>query len=157
MYLGTFIREVDGKGRFLVPAKLKTELDKTSGRGGEIILTVGFEHCLYLFPKAQWADFVKKEIESRSELSSDIRRLKRILAGKAQSVEIDKQGRLLVPKTFLDDYLKLPVKSKRIAVVGAMDHIEIWKESAWLAFEENMQEDFDDIAEKISRSGRAAV
>lgn len=161
MYLGSFVREVDGKGRFLVPAKLKSRLDTESaprGRGpGELVLTQGFDRCLYLFPKTQWAEFVRKEIQTRSELSSDIRKLKRAMAGNAEYVEIDRQGRLLIPKTFLEGRLQITRKSRRIVVVGSMDHIEIWREDAWQVFSKEMQQDFDDIAEKISRSGGAAV
>lgn len=158
MYLGTFGREVDGKGRIIVPAKLKETLEESGGgRRSELILTVGFERCLSLFPKRQWADFVKREIDSRSSLSRDTRALKRILAGNAQSVEIDRQGRLLIPKTFLDGHLQLSPRARRVVVVGTMDHIEIWREDSWAAFSKDMRQDFDEIAEKISRSGGAVA
>ncbi len=165
MYLGTYLREVDAKGRFLVPSKLKARLEESirsagSVRDGELVMTLGFEKCLYLFPKSQWAAFVRKEIESRSELSRDIRFLKRMLASKAQTVEVDRQGRLLIPKDFLDGHLRLgrrPAAPRRVTVIGAMDHIEIWKEEAWAEFSENMQQEFDEIADKISRSGSTAV
>ncbi len=161
MYLGSFMREVDAKGRFLVPAKLKASLSESVGaskRGAaELVLTLGFERCLYVFPKSQWMEFVRKEIESRSELSRDTRALKRMLAGNAQTAEIDRQGRLLIPKVFLEGHLQLKRGSRRIVVVGTMDHIEIWREEAWRAFSIEMQQDFDEIAEKISRSGAGAV
>ena len=147
-----FVREVDAKGRFLVPAKLKARLESS-----ELVLTLGFDRCLYLFPKFQWSEFVRKEIETRSELSRDTRALKRMLAGNAQDVEIDSQGRLLIPKVFLEGHLQLKSKTRRIVAVGAMDHIEIWKEESWANFSKEMQQDFDEIAEKISGTGAPAV
>lgn len=161
MYLGSFVREVDAKGRFLIPSKLKRRLDEaatgSSKDAGELVLTLGFDRCLYMFPKAQWAEFVRKEIESRSELSRDTRALKRMLAGNAQTAEIDRQGRLLIPKVFLEGCLQLKRSPRKIVVVGTMDHIEIWKEEAWVKFSKDMQQDFDEIAEKISRSGGLAA
>lgn len=156
MYLGSFIREVDAKGRFLIPAKLKARLEESHGPGrgaAELVLTLGFDRCLYLFPKKQWAEFIKKEIESRSELSRDTRALKRVIAGNAQEAEIDSQGRLLIPKNFVDEHLRISKSARRIAVVGSMDHIEIWREDAWKNFAREMQQDIDEIAEKISGSG----
>lgn len=164
MYLGSYLREVDGKGRFLVPAKLKSRLDAaqaaravSSRAAAEMVLTLGFERCLYLFPKTQWAEFIRKEIESRSELSRDVRSLKRILAGNAQPAEIDRQGRLLIPKVFLEEHLQLKRGVRRIVVLGAMDHIEIWKEDSWAAFSKEMRNDFDEIAEKISSTGASSA
>lgn len=161
MYLGSYVREVDSKGRILIPAKLKSRLDESregsAKSSAELVLTLGFDRCLYLFPKVQWAEFVRKEIESRSEFSKDTRALKRILAGSAQIAEIDRQGRLLIPKVFLDGHLRLKKSPRKVVVVGTMDHIEIWREDAWQAFSEEMRQDFDEIAEKISRSGGTAV
>ncbi|OGH59554.1 MAG: division/cell wall cluster transcriptional repressor MraZ [Candidatus Lindowbacteria bacterium RIFCSPLOWO2_12_FULL_62_27] len=160
MYIGSYTREVDGKGRFLVPAKLKVRLDEVSGgarKAGELVLTRGFERCVYLFPKSQWSEFLKREIESRSELSKDIRKLKRMLTGKAEEVEVDRQGRLLIPKAFLEEHLQMKRGSRRIVVVGVMDHIEIWREEAWQAASREMQDEMEEIAEKISRAGAAAV
>lgn len=161
MYLGSYVREVDTKGRILVPAKLKTQVEdaakKAGGRGEELVMTAGFDRSLFLFLKSQWNEFVRREIDSRSALSRDIRALKRILAGRAQMVDIDAQGRLLIPKTFLENVLNVRRASRRVVVVGAMDHIEIWNEGAWKSFEEEMQKDVDEIAEKISRSAQTAV
>lgn len=157
MYLGSFIREVDAKGRFLFPSKLKTRLDAemtdAPKSGSGLVLTLGFEGCLYVFPKFRWEEFVRKEIESRSQLSRDARALRRVLGANAQEGELDRQGRLLIPKVYLDRHLKLGARARRIAVVGSMDHIEIWKEGDWQVFAEEMRRDVDDIAEKISRSG----
>lgn len=158
MYLGSYVREVDAKGRFLFPAKLKAGLDAEKSdarREAGLVLTLGFEGCLYLFVKFRWEEFVRKEIESRSQLSKDARALRRILGASAQEADIDRQGRLLIPKTFLDGQLRLTKHSRRITVVGSMDHVEIWKEGEWNEFSQKMRRDFDDIAEKISRSAES--
>lgn len=146
MFLGSFTRELDKKGRIILPAKLKRPLDAAGET--ELVLTVGFDRCLYLFGLAQWTAFVRKEIETRSEYSRDARQLKRALAANAVQAEIDKQARVLIPKS-LQAHL---AATGKVVVIGAMDHIEIWAEAAWLAFQGTMREDLDAIAEKISET-----
>lgn len=162
MFLGSFVRELDNKGRIILPAKLKKPLDAAGET--ELVLTVGFDRCLYLFGLAQWTAFVRKEIETRSEYSKDARQLKRALAANAVQAEIDKQARVLIPKS-LQAHLAAAGRDSdsgapsagatgtgRVVVIGAMDHIEIWAEAAWQAFQSGMREDLDAIAEKISET-----
>lgn len=151
MFLGSYTRELDNKGRIILPAKLKKPLDAAGET--ELVLTVGFDRCLYLFGLAQWTAFVRKEIETRSEYSKAARQLKRALAANAVQAQIDKQARVLIPK-ILQARLAPVGASSRVVVIGAMDHIEIWDEAAWQAFQGQMREDLDELAEKISDASR---
>ena len=120
MLMGNFQNSIDGKNRISVPAKFRDEL------GYKCVVTRGLDNCLVLYPEAVW----KTETEKVARLpKSDpkARAYIRFIFGAAFEVEIDKQGRTVVPQV-LKDYAKL---DKDIVAVGAVDHIEFWSKDVY--------------------------
>ena len=72
--------------------------------------------------------------------------LQRLLIGHATDVEVDGQGRVLVPQ-ILRNYASL---EKKLVLMGQTNKIEIWSEEAWLQRREEWLLDtkkkiFDDV------------
>ena len=123
MLMGNFQNSIDGKNRISVPAKFRDEL------GYKCVVTRGLDNCLDLYPEIVW----KAETEKIAHLpKSDpkARAYIRFKFGAAFEVEIDKQGRTVVPQV-LKDYAGF---DKEIVTVGAVDHVELWSKDAYEGF-----------------------
>ena len=99
---------MDVKGRMMVPVKFREEL------GESFVITKGLDNCLFVFKKSTW-----DELEARiNELPlADSRFIKRLLIGSKETLDVDKQGRILVPAT-LRQHAKI---EKDIVLMGLGD------------------------------------
>lgn len=122
MFLGEYQPNITEGSRIALPKKLRDQI-----HGDDVILSRGFEKCIFLYDKEDWMNEAQKQVENPI---SDIktRDLKRYMFASASESAIDSQGRLVLPTT-LKSYANI---DKKTAVVGAGDHIEIWDADAWL-------------------------
>ncbi len=121
MFLGEYITRFSGKGRVILPKKMREEI-----LGKEIVLTRGFERCIFGFDIRVW----KKEAEKQLEISATEERaryLRRYLFSSSEPVELDSQGRIVIPSALLT-FAKL---FDDVVIIGAGDHFEIWNKSNW--------------------------
>jgi MraZ protein len=140
MITGEFKCSLDEKGRLLIPVKMRTEI-----LGNVIVLTRGVEKCLWLFPPEEWKTFSEKLIGSTSLFQEKARLIQRRMIAPAQETEIDRTGRIMVPQT-LREYSEL---KKECIVLGLKKYIEIWSESAYLAYLEENESKFKEAAEEL--------
>ncbi len=117
--LGTHSYQLDPKGRISLPARFREALADGA------FLTLGQDGCLYCFPRAEWE--ARAEEVRRAPLSDpDGRAYARMFFGSAEPVELDAQGRLVVPQR-----LRAQVGIRReVVVVGVFDRLEIWDREA---------------------------
>jgi len=128
MLMGTFSHSLDAKGRLIVPSRIREEL------GEEFVMTRNQDGCLSLYPKEEWVRFVGK-LEQLPKISSEAaRRLRRFYFGNSMDMEIDKQGRILIPSEFRS----FAGLSRDITLVGVDDHAEIWDAAAWEKYNADM-------------------
>lgn len=137
--MGEYNHTIDAKGRVIVPAKFREAL------GEEFVVTLGLDGCLFVYPDAEWQDFVSKLKELPG--NKDARQLQRYFMAGAATCEVDKQGRILIP-TKLRAHAQL---EKEIIFVGVVGKIEIWSKERWEA--NNNYDDMDEIAEHMSDLG----
>ena len=126
MFLGTHTPRLDEKGRVILPAKFRDELQ------GGLVITRGEEGCLYVWPKDGFAGFTQ---EFRSTAFGDPARraYARLLFSSASDEIPDKQGRITVPPP-LREHANL---QRDCVVIGAMERVEIWDAQASHDFERN--------------------
>lgn len=117
MFMGQFEHTIDTKGRTIVPVKYREEL------GEEFVVTWGADGCLYLYPQAEWQEFVEKLQKLPS--SQNTRKIQRQFLAMAQEVALDKQGRILIPAR-LRTSANL---EKDLVFIGMMNRVEIWDKS----------------------------
>jgi len=108
---GEYGVKLDDMGRVGLPRQLRDIVEKS-----EMVLLRGEQPCLWLYTKEQWK--TQKEKALRKTPSIHVRRR----WNAQQSVEIDKQGRILIPAT-LRKYAQL---FKDCIVVGQDYYIEVW-------------------------------
>ena len=118
MLYGRFQHNIDAKGRIFVPAKLREKL------GDGFIAAAVMDHCVSLYSMEEW-DKLQQGLADMPMTKA--RKLQRYLSANACDVQVDAQGRILLPRHLLD-YARL---EKEALVVGAGNRAEIWNPAAY--------------------------
>ncbi len=127
MYQGSHAINMDAKGRVAVPAKHRDML--ASACGGRIVMTAHTQDkCVLVYPETEWQNILPK-IEALPTFNKAALRAQRLLIGYACTLELDGNGRVLVPPT-LRDYANL---EKKLMLVGLGKKFELWSEESWLS------------------------
>ncbi len=142
MFIGEFKHNLDVKGRMAIPAKFRDKL------AGGAIITRGLDHCLFLFTVKEW-ELLAQKLISLPLAQANSRAFVRLMLAGAADVEIDKQGRILIP-----DYLrKYAGLKKETIIAGLYNRIEVWDNNVWKQYKQKTESASDEIAEKLSELG----
>ena len=110
-----------------IPTRIRDALVESCG--GRLVVTAHTEdRCLLVYPEPEWLALLP-HIEALPSFNKVSQRVKRILIGYASSLDIDGNGRVLVPPT-LRDYANI---DKKMMLVGQGKKLELWSEESWLA------------------------
>jgi len=142
MFIGEFKHTIDDKGRMAVPAKFRDAF-----KAGAIV-TRGLDRCLFIFEKKEW-DMLAEKIKALPISQANSRAFSRLMLGGAMEVNLDVQGRILLP-----DYLREYGGLKKQAVVaGLYNRLEIWDEESWKKYKDKTEASSEDIAENLEGLG----
>ena len=132
LLIGRYEYSLDPKNRLAVPPKYREALAKEKGRS--FFLTSGMEGCLYLFLPSQWERLLSDDLRAFSMADKEQERaFKRKFFSEAVEVEVDAQGRVLVPQ-YLKEHAGL---DSTVLVQGAGKRAEIWDAKRWAAYEKS--------------------
>lgn len=140
MFMGEYSHTIDSKGRLIVPSKFRENL------GDEFVVTKGLDGCLFVYSQDEWKN-IEEKFKQVSLTTKDARKFSRFFFAGAATVEVDKQGRILLPSV-LREFAGL---EKDIVSVGVLSRIEIWSKDKWQ--ESNEYDDMDEIAEHMADLG----
>ena len=129
MFTGEYHHTVDDKGRVAVPMRFRADLAERA------MVSKWIDGCLALFPGAAWDELAVKA-SALPVTSEGARVFQRFLFGAAFEIELDRQGRLLVPAV-LRQFAGLESEA---VIVGSRDHLEIWSPEAWNTFSARMDQ-----------------
>ncbi len=115
--------KLDVKGRLVLPARIKSQLP---AEGGELVIRRGFENCLVVYPMVEFKK-VFSRISGLSEFNEEYRKLQRNFLSGVVTVELDANGRFLIPKNLLT-YAGI---EKDVVLVGVGNKVEIWNPSSY--------------------------
>mgnify|MGYP001463933256 CR=1 FL=1 len=138
MFMGEYQHSIDDKGRMIIPVKFRELL------GTSFVVTRGLDHCLFAYPREEWA-LLEQKLKSLPLMKSDARAFTRFFFSGATECEWDKQGRVNLPGN-LREYAKL---DKECVVLGVSNRMEIWSKPIWNEYYDQSEEAFNDIAEKL--------
>ena len=116
--------KLDAKGRLVLPARIKAQLPE--GDVQELVIRRGFEPCLIVYPMVEFKKVFSK-ISSLNEFNEEYRKLQRNFLSGVVTVELDNNGRFLVPKNMLT-YAQI---EKVVTLVGTGNKVEIWNPSIY--------------------------
>ncbi|MDQ5882971.1 MAG: transcriptional regulator MraZ [Patescibacteria group bacterium] len=142
MFIGEYHFTLDNKGRIAIPVKLRKELIE----GG--VLTRGLDNCLFLFAAKDWQQLAEK-IKSLPLSQANSRAFSRFMLAGAMEVELDSQGRILIPE-YLRKYASL---SKKIVLAGVYNRLELWDENNWEIYKQRTEKESGDISERLGDLG----
>jgi len=138
MFLGEYRHSLDAKGRLSIPVKFRGEL------GSSAVVTKGLEGCLFLYPRMAW-EVMAEKIASLPLSSVNARSFGRLMLSGAMEVEIDKQGRALLPG-YLREYAGIEGEA---VMAGLYNRIEIWDRKSWEQTTKESEAHSTDIAEQL--------
>ena len=116
MFLGEHQHSLDAKGRVILPARFRDQLE------GGAVMARSLDGCLAVYPTDEFVDRVARKLQDARERGSRERQAARTLFSGATELTPDKQGRVAVPQ-HLREYAGL---ERDVIVAGGFDHIEIW-------------------------------
>lgn len=141
--IGTYECKVDAKGRVMLAAGLKKQLESVVHEGFVLKRSV-FQNCLEMYPMAEW----KKVMGQVSKLNRFVKKnndfIRAFTAG-VKNVELDSTGRLLLPKDLLV-YSKI---KKEVVFSSAVSIVEIWDKDLYEDAIEGAMDDFAELAEQV--------
>jgi MraZ protein len=138
MFTGEFQHTLDVKGRVIIPSRLR------DGLGDRFVVTRGLDHCLFVYPSAEWVRLEQK-MKQLPFTKSDSRAFMRMFFSGAMEVEADKQGRVLIPQN-LRDYASI---EKEVMFIGVSNRVEVWSETAWKEYLNEAAGNYEELAEKL--------
>lgn len=140
MFMGEYNHTIDAKGRLIIPSKFREAL------GDTFVVTKGLDGCLFVYDNEEWNAFEEK-LKALPITNKEARQFVRFFLAGAAEVEVDKQGRILVPN-ILREFAQI---SKDVVLIGVASRIEIWSKERF----EGMAayEDMDEIAEHMAELG----
>ena len=140
MIIGEYKSRVGEKKRVSLPTKFREQI------GEDLILTRGYEESLILVNKEMW-EKVAQGVINGSFTDKNIRDTSRFLVGSAEEIEMDSQGRFVIPES-LFNHANL---GSEIVFIGLVNWIEIWDAEKWQKRVGYLQEHGEEIAQEISK------
>jgi len=139
MLIGQYQTKINAKGRAALPAKFKRSL------GNRIIITAGYEQSLMVVAQKDWQGEIDR-VTGQSSTLGLTRETDRFLLGSAYEIELDSQGRFIIPK-YLRQYAGLTAE---IVFVGVGKRAEIWSQAKWDKYSQYLNQRVKELGEKLN-------
>jgi MraZ protein len=140
---GEFRHALDDRGRVAIPVRFRPRLAEGA------TLARWLDGCLAIFPADEWNELAGK-LRSLPITNPRAREFARFMSSGAVDVELDRQGRLLVPG-YLREYAGIGVGE--VVVVGALNRLEIWATAAWQPYRAKIEDEPEALAEHLADLG----
>lgn len=140
MFMSEYNHTIDAKGRLIIPSKFREVL------GDEFVVSKGMDGCLFVYANDDWNAFEQK-LTSLPLINKEARQFARFFLAGAAQVELDKQGRILLPAA-LREFAGL---DKDVVLVGVGSRIEIWSKDKYESVGEDL--DMDSITASMESLG----
>lgn len=121
VFYGEYEVSITAGGRIALPKKIRELL-----HGNEVVISKGFGNCLAGYDKQDW-ETRAGTLLSVSLLDREHIDKRRTLFASTVHIELDDQGRILVPKNLL----VFAGLSGKVVIAGVGDHFEIWQMTRW--------------------------
>lgn len=144
LFTGTFTHALDAKNRVSVPRKMLDVLRQLEGGGEEVVLTVGFDGCLYLYAPEEFGR-LGESITSGSLGDDTVRDLARTWFSQAEVCPVDKNGRMLIP----DGHKRRLGLDDKIVFAASGTRVEIWHPDVWEVRSAASLDAYADHAKKV--------
>ena len=142
MFICEYSHNLDDKGRLAIPAKFRAALKKGA------VVTRGLDSCLFLYTRSEWQKLAQK-LAALPISQANSRAFARLMLAGAMDVEVDKQGRVILPE-YLRQFAGL---KKSTVIAGLYSRLEIWDETKWAMYKGQTEAESGSIAERMAELG----
>lgn len=146
-FSGKYYYNVDLKGRIIVPAPFR-EIISSNYSSKLYITNAPFDKCLYIYPLEEW-NKLQEQVRSKPRSDEAIRFFLRRVIASAVEMEMDRQGRVLVPAALRED----ANINSNVVLAGQIERIELWDRIEWDALFDPAKIDRKGIEEKLAGYG----
>ena len=138
--IGQYQSKVGNKGRVAFPKKFRSLL------GDKIIITRGYEGCLIAVSQKDWQT-LSSRTENKPFTLGPARDTARFLLGNAAEIELDDQGRFVIPG-HLREYSNA---REEVVFLGLSHYVEIWATEKWHDYQRFLAKNIDHISERLEQ------
>ncbi|MGC9386033.1 MAG: division/cell wall cluster transcriptional repressor MraZ [Hydrogenovibrio sp.] len=116
---------LDTKGRMAIPKRYRESIEEASEN--QLVATIDLHSpCLLIYTMDEW-EVIERKLMSLPNMDPQARLVQRLLLGHASEMEMDGQGRVLLP-SLLREHAKL---DKEAILLGQGNKFELWSQAAW--------------------------
>ncbi len=120
MFLGEYKHTIDDKGRVTIPSRYRPLLSEGA------YITQGFDRNLMVLRPASFDSFARK-LNQMNITDARGRQLRRLLLSRAEKVDLDSSGRILIP-AFLRETVGI---NAEVVLIGSGYYFEMWSADSW--------------------------
>lgn len=142
MFIGEFSHTLDQKGRLAIPVKFR------SAFADGAVVTRGLDNCLYIYPRKEW-DTLANRLANLPISQANARAFARFMLAGAMDVELDKQGRAIIP-AYLRQYAALHGQA---VVAGLYNRLEVWEPKKWQEYTAAAEANSSEIVNNLTDLG----
>ncbi|MEJ2696747.1 MAG: division/cell wall cluster transcriptional repressor MraZ [Candidatus Sulfobium sp.] len=146
-FSGKYYYSLDPKGRIIIPAPFR-EIISSNYNPKLYVVNAAFDKCLHIYPQEEWNRHEEK-VRQLPTMLEEVRFYMRKVIASAQEVEMDKQGRILIPAAHRAD----SGLNTDIVMVGLIEKIELWDKKEWEAAVDPARIDRRTVEEKLAAYG----
>jgi MraZ protein len=136
LFRGVSSLNLDAKGRFAIPTRYRERLQDSCA--SRLVITVDKDRCLLIYPQPVWLE-IEEKLKKLPSFDEAARNLQRLYIGNAHEIEMDGQGRVLLPQ----ELRRFANLDKKVALVGQINKFELWDEDTWNARQDAWLEKID--------------
>jgi MraZ protein len=145
MFQGHAIVNIDDKGRIIIPSKFRKHI--SSEANNLMIITLGRDNCLWLYPSDGWNKLTKK-IEKINPFTKQETLMRRQMLFYTDECLMDTQHRILIPQKLFE---KVGI-NKEVLLLGQLDKIELWNRENYIKYLEESAETYEDVLDKVMKN-----
>lgn len=140
---GTFKRAIDDKLRIAIPKRLRDSLATADNQTPALYVAPGTDGSITIYTEESFSR-VADQLSNASPTGKDVRAFSRLFFSQAESVELDGQGRVRIPK----ELAAIAGLSEEAVLIGVRDHMEVWDAKRWQEYIDANAQEYDELAEK---------
>lgn len=139
---GTHPRTFDEKHRLTLPSRVREQLGETK----QLFVAQGLDTCLWIYDRGGLEKLAEK-FDQIPATDAEARTFRRLFFAQMEAVDIDKNGRILVP----DRLVQFAGLGRDVMLIGVRDHLELWDAARWQAYLDQHSPRYDAVAEASFR------
>lgn len=145
-FRGRFEIKMDPKGRISLPSAFRAGVGERRPRLVVTNSRYQDKSCLHAYASSDWLA-LEARVALLPALKPEVQAFQRFYLSGGQEVEIDGQGRILVPQSLR----KFASLEETATLVGLGDKFEIWPTPAWTDVHRSLSSSFEDTLLAIAR------